>query len=314
MRGAIIIKEPYHDSFGLSLTLKEIVDKMDRLISYNIGIQKINEEIKNLKDIDYLIVWMNKELINLEGLDKLEIPVIMATCDTPKRLLNDSFKKAVEKHKPKGLIVEGMCTIPIYKDYLNNENFDFFWFPWGIDENYVKDYKEEKIYDVSQTGQFNRYEFRREINMLLDARTDINYYRTSPERDTNKVEKFTYDEYCKILNRSKISIGGCFQNRDQLYYKGKFIGNMFSKNFEIAGCKSALFNTTVGDKDILGLKDGENFVEFKNPRDCIRKINYYIEQPELIEKITERGYRWAHIHTNKIHAERLFSDIERVFK
>ena len=316
MKGVIITKTPHHDSFGLNLTIKELSKNINKFISYNIGIEKLNEEIKNLKDYDFIIAWFHPCLLELESLSKLEKPIIIASCDTPKRLRDDFYKEVVRYHNPTGIIVENMCTIPVFKDYLGREDLDFFWLPWGIDEEYVKDYKEEKIYDVTQTGQFNKYEFRREINFLLKGKKDINYYRSSPDRDpNNKKEKFSYEDYCKIINRSKISIGGCLQNKQFINYNGIYIGNTFPKNFEIPGCNSVMFNTNWGDKELLGFKDGENFVEFKSPRDCIRKINYYLEQPEELNKISKKGFELIHkYHTNKEHVKNFIKSLEYIYK
>ena len=314
MKLAILANEPYHNSFGLSLTLKELIDRVDKFISFNIGKEKLNEEIKDLKDFDCIITWFNPILLEMDSISKLQIPLIMASCDMPKRFRDNLYKKIVEHQNPSGIIVENKCSIPAFKTYLEKEDLNFFWFPWGIDEEFVKDYNENKIYDVSQTGQFNRYEFRREINFLLEGRNNLSYYRTSPERGIEKKEKFTYDEYCKIINRSKISIGGCLQNKEFISYNGTYIGNTFPKNFEIPGCKSVLFNTNWGDKDILGFKNGENFVEFKNPRDCIRKIEYYIEQPEELDKISRKGFELVHkYHTNKIHVDNFIRSLEHSY-
>jgi hypothetical protein len=315
MKIAILANEPYHNSFGLSLTLKELINRVDKFIPFNIGKEKLNEEIKNLKEFDCIITWFNPILLEIDSLSNLGKSLIMASCDIPKRLRDNLYKDIIKHHKPTGIIVENKCSIPVFKDYLGREDLDFFWFPWGIDENYVKDYNEEKIYDVSQTGQFNKYEFRREINILLEGKKNLNYYRTSPERGLDNQEKFTYDEYCKIINKSKISIGGCLQNKEFINYKGIFIGNTFPKNFEIPGCNSLLFNPNWGDKEILGFKNEENFIEFKNPRDCIRKIEYYLEQPELLKKISINGYNLIHNnHTNKIHTDKFLNEIHSRYK
>lgn len=313
MKKAILHKLPYHTSFGLSLSNEALMKSFDKEIIYNLGVENINKEIKELKDFDYIVAWYDPILLEIDSLSTLEKPLILSSSDFPKRLMNNTFKTMVEYHKPKGIIVENKCTEEGFSNYLDREDLDFFWYPWGIDENYVKDYKQEKEYDVSQTGQFNRYEFRREINLLLQGNNDINYYRSAPNRSLEKdnQEILTYEDYCRLLNKSIVSIGGCYQNRDSLFYNNKLVALNFGKNMEIPGCGSALFNTLWGDYKDLGFIDEVNFVGFKNPRECVRKILYYMEDKEELRKITERGFDLVHKnHTNKIHVDNVIKDIE----
>ena len=74
----------------------------------------------------------------------------------------------VNHHKANGIIVENLCTIPVLKDYLHRgEELDYLYYPLGIDERYIKDYNEKKIYDVALLGGFHNYQHKRELDILL---------------------------------------------------------------------------------------------------------------------------------------------------
>lgn len=312
MEGAVLANNPYHNNPSANLTNKELADRIGNVIFYD---KDIEDSLEKLKDKDFLVVFQNECLLDIKPLSRLGIPIIMTSGDIPKRLSNDVFKKIVSKHKVKGIIVENKCSIPAFKDYLERgEDLDYVWYPWGIDENYIKDYKEEKIYDVSQLGQFNIYQYRREINFLLSNYANIKYYRFPPLRDSlTKKENTPYDIYCKTINQSWISIGGCIQHKEFESYNGKFIGINFSKNIEIPGCKTALFNTKWGDMEDLGFKDCVNFVEFRTPSDCRRKILKFLEEKEELQKIIDNGYKLVHkYHTNKIHVDAVLKDLEKI--
>ena len=102
MKGAIIHNIPYHKSFGLSLAVGEIGKRVDYHIPYIAGKEQIDKEVDKLKDIDFIIAWMNPLLSEIDSLSRLGKPVILASCDTWKRLSDDWYKKVVEHHKATG--------------------------------------------------------------------------------------------------------------------------------------------------------------------------------------------------------------------
>jgi spore maturation protein CgeB len=315
MKGAIIANKPYHNNPCCNLTNKELAKKMDKVLFYNDV--NLNEKVDNLKDIDYIIALFSGELPNIKSLSRLGIPVILAAGDLPKRLRDNLFNKIVKLHKPNGIMIENICTIPAFKDYLiNGEELDYLYYPWGIDEDVINDYGEDKKYDVAQLGQFNVYQHRREIYYLLNNNNfGIEYIRFWPRRNKiTKKEEQPYDIYCKTLNQSLMSIGGCIQHKDYSHFKDTFMGLNFPKNMEIPGLNSILLNTEWGDMKLLGFKNGENFIQFKTPRHCIRQILKYKEEPEEIRRISKNGFKLVHErHTNKVHVDNLLKEIYRIY-
>jgi len=311
MKGAIISNNPYHHNPSANLTNKELADRIDKQLFYDDP--NLDDKLGKL-DVDFIIAWVNiNRLFKIKSLSNICDKIILASGDIPKRLRDRKFKNVCRYHKASGIIVENKCSIPVFKDYLyKGEELNYYWYPWGIDTKFVKDYKEHKIYDVSQLGQFNIYQYRREIyNLLANNTYGIKYFRFWPNRDKlTKKEEISYDTYCKTLNKSRISIGGCLQHSDYTTVNGHFIGINFGKNLEIPGCKCALFNTDWGDKNELGFKDGENFIQFNDANDCLEKIKYYLEDLNELNKIIEKGYKLVQSnHTNKIHVNKLLKNI-----
>jgi glycosyltransferase involved in cell wall biosynthesis len=66
-----------------------------------------------------------------------------------------------------------------------------------------------------------------------------------------------------------------------------------SRPYEIMGCGTLLLqNNVIGDKSNKLFRDWEHLVYYnpENPDDLIEKIEYLIENPDLAEKIADRGY------------------------
>jgi len=310
MKGAIISNNPYHNNPSANLTNKELANKIDVKLSYDM--ENINEIVTKL-DVDYIICWVNEDLWNIPSLHNYVDKVILASGDLPGRLKDRRFRNLCRYHKATGIILENKCHIPAFKEYLHKgEELDYYWYPWGIDEEYIKDYGFNKEYDVVQLGQFNKYQFRREIFGRLSNNKEISYFRFWPKRShVTKKEEHPYNLYCKTYNKGRIGIGGCLQHPDFTYINDNFLGINFGKNIEIPGLRCALFNTDWGDRELLGFKDGENFVQFKDDKECINKINYYLDDLSELKRITDNGFKLVHEkHTNKIHVDMVMKEID----
>jgi spore maturation protein CgeB len=89
---------------------------------------------------------------------------------------------------------------------------------------------------------------------------------------------------------------------------------MFPKNIEIAGSKSCLLTFDWGDREYTGFKDGENCILFETPRDALRKVLYYLDDKELLTKITNNGYELVQKNHNVVDTvKQLFTDIEKEY-
>jgi spore maturation protein CgeB len=172
----------------------------------------------------------------------------------------------------------------------------------------MKDYKEKKIYDISITGKFSRYMDRREFHDHLSRigdRHGIRYYR--PDSRVN-----SHEEYARRLNRCWTSMAG-LQFPDRVHYNNHFIGVSFPKTFEIPACNCCLINRKFGDADILGFKDEENCIIFEKSNEFVKKLKYYLDDKELLMKITKSGHDMVHKnHTVEKHISQLVNKLKGV--
>jgi len=260
-------------------------------------------------NIKYMIIGYSNNSVDYSTLD---IPILLEIGDIPRRLTSNEFKDYCIKNKVKGIINHCMCTQDPIKDYFSPYQIDTFFFRRGLNLDIMKDYGLEKDIDVLSNGKFSNYQFRRELHSIFSIYRQVNYQRfriTSGESPDS-----IYTLYGKTMNKSWFTIGGCQQEKEICYYKGKFISDSFPKNQEIIACKSCLLTTTWGDQEYLGFKDGENCVLFKTPREALRKVLYYLDNKEELINIIDNGYRIAQKYYNsKINTKKLIEDIEKKY-
>lgn len=256
----------------------------EEILNYaNFTSKDLYEKLKEM-NLEFLIATYDEILMESEPLYKLGIPIILTSEDTNKRFSNDYFKRMVFRNKPDRILVQNKCSEPAFDLYFG-EKRKYIWFPWGVDTSIFKDYKEPKIYDITISGKFTSYLMRRDIHFLLQENRNLNYKLL---RSTDETQMVPAEEFYKEINRSKISLGGCIQKN--FMYKNIYINSHFKKNVEIPASNSCLINTNWGDKEILGYKDGKNFIEFKNRSQLLTRLRYYLENEKELKKITKNGF------------------------
>jgi len=291
----------------IKLLNKQLSGKEDFVVYNKYSPDELYKYLKSL-ELDIVIAYYDEYLENMDPLSDLGIPIIMSSEDTNKRFSSNFFKELVEKHKPDGVLVQNKCSIPAFEKYLG-KSYNFLYFPWGVDTTLFKDYKEKKIYDITISGKFASYMFRKEFNYLL-SKGDFVYKRI--RNDNTKDHLVPYDTFVKELNRSKISLGGCLQKNP--YYEGIFIGSHLRKNVEIPASRSCLINTTWGDKELMGFKDGVNFIEFHNRSSFLTKLTYYLDNEDELMKITDNGFKHTIENFNvELVVSNLFKDIYKSY-
>lgn len=106
------------------------------------------------------------------------------------------------------------------------------------------------------------------------------------------------EEMVKILNASTIVLN--FQPQDMTHG-----GNM--RTFEIPGCKAFQLADKVDDD---WFKDGRDIVLFKNKKELIQKIKYYLTHPLEREQLRKEAYQKVYsYHTYEKHFKKLLSEI-----
>ena len=172
----------------------------------------------------------------------------------------------VKKYKKEGL----MNALPIYS---------------LVDIEKFKPLDADKIYDLSFIGQ--PYPPRIEIlRFLIKNGIKVNLwgngwhdYEEFREIYKGPVES---DKYIKIINQSKINLSFSKNQYGVPHLKGRV--------FEVAACKSfQLIDYYEGYLNLF--KEDKEIVMYKNQKDLLNKINYYLKNEKEREKIAEGSYK-----------------------
>ena len=182
------------------------------------------------------------------------------------------------------------CFAPPYsnlRDFFSffpglNDKIKFVGMPRCIDENCFRDYGENKIYDVITVGSMNSfYPLRVKMHAFMSkfARDLGINYRNYPHCGYNfSHSDFVREKYARAINGAKIllSCGGRYHLA-------------FNKIFEAMGCKTAYFGEKPYGEKELHMEDGVNYVAVDS-ENYIDKIQHYLRNGDLLEKITNNGY------------------------
>jgi hypothetical protein len=311
------------DLFYWSPTLRRSNECLKRCILVDLGLSKeeIDTKIKKIIDennITYIYTGMTSKLLEIEPLNKYGLPIIFGTGDVWGRLWSNQLKEIIDYHNVQGIVVNNKCEISAYKEYFDRE-FNYHWFPWSVDTTKLYDYKLEKIYDVIFSGKLSNYQFRKYLYFNLLYRSGLGVLKFKhhiPIKYESSNESVPpLEDYAKNINSSWIGIGGCIQSKDTSYYKGHFIGNTFKKTLEMPACGTALLNCHWGDEDALGFKDGDNCILFNTLEEAFEKIEYYLDDKELLAKITKQGYDLVQNNYDDIKVcDNFFKEIENTYE
>ena len=151
---------------------------------------------------------------------------------------------------------------------------------------------ENPIYDIFFSGQ-KTSKFREEFTNFLHSK-DYNFFGRA------ETTKIPYNEYLKAIYNSSINIA--------LEGKGEFT----FRHLEIlASCSFMLCQNSINDLELpIPLEDGKHYVSFKDKEELIEKINYYLQNKDLREKIALNGRKVLEDnYSPKRHGEFLLSKI-----
>jgi len=306
MNKGLMLIDKQHIGVWLTYLYKEY-EKHCYLMDGNSTIADISNIIKE-KELEYVIVPLSYDKEKIGIFKKLGIKVIVIIGDPMRRFGSQANKDYCIDNEIDGIILQSHTPIEIYRNWLDSDDIDFFYYKFGIPLDVFKDYGLEKTIDVSHTGKFSNYLYRRELHYIFSRTNELNYERFHQQSSNQTHPNYTY---AKKLNSSWISIGGCCQQPYLAYYKGMLTNDLFPKNLEIAGSMSCLLTFDWGDREYLGFKDGENCILFKTLKDAVRKTIYYLDDKELLSKVTRNGYELVHKNHNVIDTvNQLFNDVE----
>ena len=315
MNNGLMLIDKHHMGLWLTYLYKEY-EKHCYLIDIHSSVDDILNIIKENR-LKYIIIPQMHSTIErnilkskMEIIKKSGINIIVFMASPAKEILdNQVFKEFFYDIEATGIMIYNDCVRNLYRDWLDLADDDIFHHMWGVSTDIFKDYGLNKNIDICSTGKFSSYKYRRDLHFLLSNFRNIRYERF---RQIPKEQTHPNYIYARKLNESWINVGGCSLPDKLSYYRDSFINDTFPKNIEIAGSKSCLLTSDWGDREYLGFEDGKNCIIFKTLRDAVGKSLYYLEDKELLGKITKNGYDLVQKNYNVIDTMRnLFKNIER---
>jgi len=162
--------------------------------------------------------------------------------------------------------------------------------PFSVDVDVYKNLGLPKIYDLfsSATVRDDIYPNRRKVNALINS--------TGLRSIVGK--KVVKDAYIKAINQSKI---------------GVISVNVFNspnmKFTEFSSCGTFILADRPADFNMLGFKDGEHLVLYKNLNDLSDKIKYFLKHEAEREEIAKNGMKFVREHHNNTIRSIQFTDV-----
>jgi len=273
------------------------------------------DKIINLKDInsfdpDALLFggWFINRTIKekqkeLPFLTEIKKPKFCIVTDYPYR------KKEHDKVWQKLGIRNILCLDGAEYSLHEHDYFNYYYFPWGVNEKVFFDRKQVKKHKTSVFGGIDPrlYPMRARINNLFLKNFKEDHFFLGPVSDYMDGNNPSMEEYSKLLNQCKI----CFTD-------GHYAELANAKYSEIAGSNCLIMSPRFEkskDLDLVGFKENENilYVDYKDSdSQIIEKTEKILNEPARLEEMATSGYNLIHTkHTNKRRAEDLYSIISK---
>lgn len=156
----------------------------------------------------------------------------------------------------------------------------------GLDLDYYKPIKTEKKYDVSFIGtpKKDRYDF---ISHLI--KNDVNVtifgagWEKHPDLKENYAGKLSKERLIEVINQSKINLSFTKNYLGKVHFVGRVT--------EIAACKSFLLSEYF--QGYYDLYRKNEIIMFKDKKDLLEKVKYYLKNEREREEIAARAYKRA---------------------
>ncbi|WP_043978865.1 glycosyltransferase [Priestia megaterium] len=298
----LILIKPFWVSFAKHKPkydmIKAIEDYADVYYWYKDG--NIHNIIKSLGVkpdfiFHYDIAWGNGLAPQITGLHSIDIPKGCFVIDL--HWQEDQRVKYFEENKIDLIFSSSKNPfLNIFPQYEDKHR----WFPWAINPNIIKDWKQEKDINFllmglvyyedpksppKQQPKKGRYALREAVLKKMKNEKGFVFHPHPGHRVTYSEDALVNVKYAKELNRSKMFFT-C---------GGEMGGFAVLKFFEAPGCKTLLMAEPNQEIYELGFIDGHNFVAC-DTSNFYRKALYYIENEAERIRITENGYKFIHKH------------------
>ncbi|MEK6889147.1 MAG: glycosyltransferase [Nanoarchaeota archaeon] len=295
---------PYQNYY---LPLKRLFGKTilfdPRKMRYLYGSDKMNSLLLSLVEKEkphYIFLIVRREEMTIETMDKIKK---ISPSTKIIAFSGDDDKDFEPLKRYQALFVD--CTLVAQVSYMDNyykDGIKNIYRTVGVNSDTFKPVKTEKIYDVTFIGKtsdtrrdFARFLIKNKINLRIfgNGWTDYSEFKdfcAGPLKTEDMV---------KCISQSKINLALSRNKDGKPHIKGRV--------FEFGLCKS--FSLVDYFEGYLRLfKNGKEIVMFKDKRDLIKKINYYLKHEKEGEKIAKRAYKKA------VQNHNVYEEFKRLFK
>jgi len=179
-----------------------------------------------------------------------------------------------------GLVSPAKYVPEYYKDGIKNVFFIV-----GLNHHFFKPLKLEKKYDVTFVGieKADRYEF---IKFLKENGVKINLFgwNWSKYPEFKDIYKGALDseKMVEVTNQSKINLSFSKSTSGTLHPTTRL--------YEVGACKGFVLSEYCEDNLKL-FKDGKDIIMFKDKKDLLEKIKYYLTNEKERERIANAAYK-----------------------
>ena len=249
------------------------------ILTNNRIISKINKIISEKKIEVVLLEGDHAHIIDYNFIDKLDDEVkkgIFLGDDMVWHQLN-----LISAHSCD--FVFSSCPISALK--FQEIGINSFFVPIECDGNILKDYKLKKSYDVLH---FGREKTNRHIYIKYLKENDIRVKSVSPYDE----EANTFEKLCKLISQAKIVLNFTkSSNGNRIFNPLKIFESFYQLKgrIQMAGISNVLCITEFSPAIYLMYNKNE-LPSFKNKKECLDKINFFLSNENEMNNYTKRFY------------------------
>jgi len=284
--------------------LRHILGNLCEVVAYGDGeefIPKFNvRKIAETEKPDVIMIGSNQyKFINL---NKVKIPKALKCADPWANIWKHI--EFIKRNNVDLVLMNYKCCTPEYKKYLPEKKFG--WLPHAVNAELFKNLHLERPIDVmcAGAGMPSHYPLRHFIFNSLPKMKELNIF-------TSRGHRLSFEDYVKTINQSKIF---AFGNVNHVVGHSETLVFAMAKIYEIMACETLCMMDKPDMAEELHFVPDYNFVEI-NEENFAAKLKYYIEQPELREKIAKAGYETVmKYHTIEIRGKELMEQLKEMIE
>jgi len=224
---------------------------------YREDLQNTNSLLQNIVGLDVLLIAKGNTISNASILEFKKNNNCKAIYWFPDAICNYTAEMKTRAE---------VCDISIFdkKNVLELDNKEsYHWVCEGFDDNvdYICD--EEKEFDVSFIGDVSNWPHRqRMLANILDLKIVTDAYGT---------------DHAKMVSKTKINLNVCTDD------------SASDRVYKVLAAGGFLLTDDWYGRELTGLVDGEDLVIYKNNKDLVDKIKFYLDNPDECNRISKNG-------------------------